>query len=135
MKKAKDLFHNGRNCAQAVLLSMSNLDENTALKISSAFGGGICGRQDICGAVSGAIMAIGMAHFDPMDQETCKSGVYAKSKAFMGEFQEKFGSLNCIDLLGVDTSTEEGKQKKENLSEEICEEIIEWVENRLDDYL
>ena len=57
------LHSSGYNCAQSVLAALGSytgLDEKTALAVSGGFGGGVrCG--EICGAASGAVMALGLA--------------------------------------------------------------------------
>ncbi len=136
--RAVENFQGGRNCAQAVLMRFRHdLEEDQALRVACAYGGGICGKQRICGALSGALMAIGLAGFQPENQDTCKEIVYARSKKLMQEFEKEFGSIECTDLLGVDTSTDEGKRIKEEqqLSHKVCDKLIEWVEENLPQYL
>ena len=98
------------NCAQTVFSIFAHdvgLDEATALKIASGFGGGMA-CAETCGAVTGAYMVIGMKHGyytpDP-DQK-------AKTKRLIQQFNEKFkeehGSLICKELTGFDISTPEG---------------------------
>ena len=62
---AEEMFRSGYVCSQAVFATFSEmlgLDKETALKIANGFGGGIARKQEICGAVSGAIMAIGLKY-------------------------------------------------------------------------
>lgn len=61
-ERARELFLEGCNCAQAVFLAFAEdkLDRETALKIASGFGGGMAGMRDVCGAVSGMFMAYGL---------------------------------------------------------------------------
>lgn len=64
---AKSNFMKGYNCSQAVLLAfadLAHLDEETALKISSSFGGGMGRMREVCGTVSGIFMAAGMIFYD-----------------------------------------------------------------------
>ena len=61
-KKAMALFEQGYNCSQAVFLAFKDkydIDESTALKLSSSFGGGMGRLREVCGAVSGMFMAAG----------------------------------------------------------------------------
>ena len=98
------------NCAQTVFSLFAEevgLDEKTALKISSGFGGGMA-RAETCGAVTGAYMVIGMKHgHDSSDPEA-----KAKTKQLIQKFNEKFkqehGSLICKKLTGYNISTPEG---------------------------
>ena len=62
---AAEIFSKGFSCSQAVFASLSSeygVDSDTAKKIAGAFGGGIASNGELCGAVSGALMAIGLKH-------------------------------------------------------------------------
>ena len=103
--KAVEYFGKKYNCAQAVLgvfCEESGLDVETAFKLTSGFGGGIrCG--EVCGAVSGAIMAIGLKCGYYVENDTAQK-MYCNKKTY--EFIEKFINANdsilCRDLLGID---------------------------------
>ena len=60
-ERARDLFFEGCNCAQAVFLAFAEdrMDRDTALKIASGYGGGMAGMRGVCGAVNGMFMAYG----------------------------------------------------------------------------
>ena len=98
------------NCAQTVFSLFANdlgIDEKTALKIASGFGGGMA-CAETCGAVTGAYMVIGMKH----GHSTANPDEKAKTKLLIKQFNEKFrqqhGSLICKKLTGFDISTPEG---------------------------
>jgi len=104
-EKAVELFGNGYNCAQAVLGAFceeEGLDSKTAFKIANGFGGGVrCG--EVCGAVTGALMAIGLkCGFYVLHDMEQKGYCNKKSFEFMEKFKEANGSVLCRDLLGVD---------------------------------
>ncbi len=82
-----------------------------AAQIGSAFGGGMAGTGQICGAVIGALMVLGLAHGPaaPREQER-KQKTYALARDLFGRFQGRHGSLLCRELLGVDIGTPEGYQ-------------------------
>ena len=71
-ERARALFLEGCNCAQAVFLAFAEekMDRETALKIASGFGGGMAGMRGVCGAVSGMFMAYGLlcGSADPTDR-------------------------------------------------------------------
>lgn len=110
--KAVDIFLSGGNCAQAVLGGFGpllGLDAVTALRVSQAFGGGLARTAGLCGAVTGGMMVIGLAHArlaagQDEERETC----YRLARELMRRFQEQHGSLLCRELLGCDISTGEG---------------------------
>jgi len=98
------------NCAQTVFSLFAadlGIDEKTALKIASGFGGGMA-CAETCGAVTGAYMVIGLkqGHATPNPDE--KANTKRLILQFNGEFKQKHGSLICKKLTGFDISTPEG---------------------------
>ena len=98
------------NCAQTVFSLFAHdlgIDEKTALKIASGFGGGMA-CAETCGAVTGAYMVIGLKH----GHSTPNPDEKAKTKMLVRQFNEKFkqahGNLICKNLTGFDISTPEG---------------------------
>ena len=110
VRTALDLHDNGFNCAQAVFAALADVREDgraAALRTAACFGGGMrCG--EVCGAVTGALMAIGLAHgHDRPDDAERKADVAARTRAFVAEFRERNGTLLCRELLGEDPSAPE----------------------------
>lgn len=104
MKAVKLFRENGYNCAQAVCVAfcdVTGLDERTALRISAPFGGGMGRMREVCGAVSGALMVLGLlfAPDDPTDK-AAKAEHYRMVQDFAARFRERNGSIICRDLLG-----------------------------------
>lgn len=71
---AKELFIKGYNCSQSVFAAFcdeTGLDVDTALKIASSFGGGMGRLREVCGAVTGMFMVVGMkyGYTDPSDKK------------------------------------------------------------------
>lgn len=92
--KALELFGQRYNCAQAVFAAFaqdSGLDEETAIHIASAFGGGICSMRGFCGALSGLLMALGAYYKDPV-------AVREHFEPMKEVFLQKYGSLDCNEL-------------------------------------
>jgi C_GCAxxG_C_C family probable redox protein len=107
-------FKEGHNCAQAVFLACaveSGMSREHAMKVSSGFGGGMARQGDTCGAVTGAMMAIGLAHGSGVADEAAKQRVYERVWRFMDEFRARHRSTICRDLLGCDFGTEEGRKQ------------------------
>ena len=74
--KAIELFRGDYNCAQSVLIAFSDITgitDLTAGKIASGFGGGIGKTQEICGALSGAVMVIGYKYYDEKNPSESKN--------------------------------------------------------------
>ncbi len=105
---AENLFRQGYNCAQSVLLAfgdLTGLDEDTARKISLPFGGGLGRMREVCGTVSGAAMVLGLLKggAEPSDHEA-KKAQYHRVQEFARRFKERNGSIICRELLsGVET--------------------------------
>lgn len=117
------------NCAQAVFLPFAKkfgIDQNLALKLATPFGGGMGRNGQVCGAVSGGLMAIGYLHgyavYDPEQKEAC----YAFAKAFQEKFIELHGDLTCPGLLGLDISNPEelAEAREEDLFHILCPVFI-----------
>jgi len=113
-------FRKGFTCSSAVFSAFSDdlgLESETALKIACGFGAGISKTGNICGAVSGAIMVIGLKYGmvktgdDPATENT-----RALTRQFIQEFAAKNGSVNCTELLGYNLSIvdeyEKAREKK-----------------------
>lgn len=109
-EEALKIFGSGFNCSQAVLSVFCeelNYDRDLALKISTGFGGGIR-KGEVCGAVSGAIMALGLKYGHNIEGDTqTKSKAYSLTKEFINRFEEKNGTIVCKKLLGYDLSNQE----------------------------
>jgi C_GCAxxG_C_C family probable redox protein len=102
-ESALQYFKTGFNCAQSVLTPFGDqfgLTEDHCLKMACAFGAGMGRQQHTCGAVTGALMVLGL-HFGKgkMDDNSKKLLTYEKTVEFMNAFKEKHGSVNCLDLL------------------------------------
>ncbi|MZP30934.1 hypothetical protein GTO91_14540 [Heliobacterium undosum] len=114
-EKAAAIFLGGYNCAQAVIAAFAEecgVDEETAKGMAAAFGGGIARTGETCGAVTGAMMAIGLLYGQKSgDDSENKEKTYERVHAFLERFQERNGLLRCKELLGCDVSTPEGRQQ------------------------
>ena len=100
---AVDLFVQGYNCAQAVAAAfgdLTGLDEKTAARMASCFGGGMGRMREVCGAVSGMLLVAGLLYgYDDPKATTEKRELYAQVQAMAGHFREEMGSIVCRDLL------------------------------------
>ena len=115
-EKAEQLFREGYNCAQAVLLAfgdITGLDDMTAAMLASSFGGGLGRMREVCGAVSGAAMVLGITkgYPDPADREA-KKAHYKLIQDFCARFKEQNGSIVCRELLSGVKTTENGVPEK-----------------------
>lgn len=102
-EKAKQLFMSGYNCSQSVVGAFIDdfaIDFDTAMKLSSSFGGGMGRMREVCGAVSGAFMIAGLkcGYCDPCDK-AAKSAHYALIQKIAADFKQQNGSIICRELL------------------------------------
>jgi C_GCAxxG_C_C family probable redox protein len=99
-------------CSAAVFSAFSyelGLDPDMAKKIACGFGAGISRTGNICGAVSGGIMVIGLKYGKTeAGDEAATEKTRALTRQFIQEFTAKNGSINCTELLGYDMRTPEG---------------------------
>ena len=102
---AKAYFEQGYNCAQAVFLAFSDLtklDQSTALRLSSSFGGGMGRMREVCGAVSGAAMLVGFKYGATDGDDTeAKQRCYQVVQQIIAEFKKNNPSIVCRELLEI----------------------------------
>ncbi len=139
--RAVSLFDQGFTCSQAVLAAFSTrygLDERTALKVACAYGGGIARSGETCGAVTGALMVIGLAHGKAtLDDDAAKEKTYALTREFWKRFRERQGSLVCNVLIGMDIGTPEGAKaaSESGVFREKCPGLVQCAAEILDQLL
>jgi C_GCAxxG_C_C family probable redox protein len=109
---AVDTFRNGINCTQAILSawgSRHGLDRDTAMKLGGAFGSGM-NMGETCGAVTGALMVIGLRH-----AKVSRAGFLSRDRTeretldFIERFKQRNGAVSCKELLGCDLGSPEGR--------------------------
>ena len=139
--KAKDLFLGGYNCSQAILCAygdMTGLDNATAIRIASSFGGGLARMREVCGAVSGAAMVLGLLRSDddPSDHEA-KKAHYHLVQEFARRFTELNGSIICRELLnGAGTPGNDPEKRDESYyKKRPCPLLVEQAAQILDELL
>jgi C_GCAxxG_C_C family probable redox protein len=140
-EKATELFTEGYSCSQSLLVSRAGqfgLSAENALKVSAAFGGGLGRQGEVCGAVSGALMVIGLAHGQTTPQQKeAKEHTYQLTRRFIAEFTRRTGALHCNDLLGCQVGTPEGLQQaqEQSLFKTVCPRLVAEASQILDEIL
>ncbi len=141
VRKAVNLFESGFACSQAVLCAYSDLfglNEELALKVAGGFGAGIGGSANLCGAVSGAIMVLGLKYSSTecTDKEK-KAKNYQIAKSFMDSFENEKGNLLCKNLLGYDISIPEIKEKAKeaDVFKNTCPDCVRTAAEILEKFL
>ena len=97
--RAIELFMEGKNCSQAVFAAFApdlGLSEEMALAVSIGLGGGVGRMREVCGAISGSAMVVGLKY-----PELDKTEVYQLVRQIMDEFKKTNHSIVCKELLGL----------------------------------
>jgi C_GCAxxG_C_C family probable redox protein len=132
-EKAVSHFNGGWSCSQSVLMAYADrlgLDTETASRIAAGFGGGIGHTGRTCGAITGAVMVLGL-DYGLEGLEVCDSGsreeLYEKIHELFARFAALHGTTECRKLLGQDLSTEEGMEavREQELFEKLCTRYVE----------
>ena len=125
-----EIFNNGFNCAQSVVCSHCEefgLSEDVAKKISCGFGGGMGHIGEVCGAVSGALMLIGLKNGKYIESNTeLKEKTYDMVKEFTDKFKKEYGTINCKELIKYDLSKEEDllRARSSGVFRELCPKLV-----------
>jgi C_GCAxxG_C_C family probable redox protein len=105
---AAALFTAGYSCSQSVSAAFAEdfgIDRTTALRLSGSFGGGMAHTDNSCGAVTGALMVIGMKYgMTDAGNPAGKEKTYAVAQEFITEFMRRDHAIRCTDLLGFNLS-------------------------------
>ena len=124
--RAIELFKDGKNCSQAVFVAFApdlGVSEDVALSISVGLGGGVGRMREVCGAVSGSAMLVGLKYpgFDKMQ-------VYEKVREIIDEFKKTNHSIVCKELLGLTEAEKSSKPEArtpEYYQKRPCVQIVE----------
>ena len=115
-KQAQSLFYEGYSCAQSVFCAFCGemgLDLETAARLASSFGGGLGRLRELCGALSGAELALGLlrGYSDPEDA-AAKSEHYRRVRELAERFRAQNGTLLCRELLKDVKTTPGGEPER-----------------------
>jgi len=137
---AIEKFLEGFNCAQSVFYSFCDdfqFEKNTALKMACGLGAGMGLKGEVCGAVTGGIIVLGLKYgSSKKNEETATYLTYAKTRELMNQFAAKHGTYICRKLLnGCDLTTEDGQKQfmEKDLLNKSCkpcvQSVVEILEN------
>jgi C_GCAxxG_C_C family probable redox protein len=103
------------------------LDRETALRVATAFGGGMGRMGETCGALAGAFMVIGLKYGRTrVEDEETKEKAYSLVREFADRFESRNGSIVCRELLGYDIGTPEERElaREQGLFATLCPRIV-----------
>jgi len=130
VEKAVELFEKF-NCAQSVFAACcggEGMSEAACLIVAGPFGGGMGRTGEICGAVTGALMALGVLEGQGMatNPAQARGPLYARTAELMAAFRERHGSLTCKELTGCDMRTPEGQARwvAADLHRTLCTKLV-----------
>lgn len=129
-EKAVEIFGQKYHCSQAVLAAFAEdfgLSEKQALKLGGCFGGGMC-KGEVCGAVTGALMAIGLNNGQcEVEDLASRKLTNDRTIEMLETFKQENGSYLCKDLLGYDISDPEALKiiREKELFTRFCPKMVE----------
>ncbi len=127
---ARRYFDSDFNCAESVLLAMAKywgIRTNTIPRVATPFGGGLARSGLTCGAVTGALLAIGLRLGRDRPEED-NALCYKLTRAFMTRFKKRFGDTACYGLIEIDISTAAGRRTWEKRGlHDTCSGFVEWA--------
>lgn len=135
VEKATELFYEKFNCSQAVLGAYAKdfgMSEEDAFRVALCLSGGMR-KGEVCGAVSGALMVIGLKYGQASADGKAVS--YEKATEFMDKFKKENGSYICKEILEYDISTADGMKNasEKNLFKTVCPKMVESAVKILED--
>ena len=139
--QAAELFLNGCNCAQAVLVAfcdVTGLEPDFAKKLSCGFGGGMGRQREVCGAVSGMLMAAGLlyGYTDPGEDDVYKKEHYQLVQDLCSQFRQETGTIICRELLDNPPSDPNPSPRTaQYYAERPCARFVMLAAKILDDYI
>jgi C_GCAxxG_C_C family probable redox protein len=132
------------NCCESVLMKINEKHPlkgfgDGVIRAASNMGGGGAGWGSLCGAVSGSIMAFGLAvgtdGSESLERfKSIREEMRACTQEYLGEFEAEWGYVNCFDLLGVNRRTPEGKVVYEaNKAKGLihCDDYVQWSVDKI----
>jgi C_GCAxxG_C_C family probable redox protein len=139
---AKRHFNSGFNCAESVLSAVyrelnavRQAGDEVIPRIATGFGGGISRNGDVCGALTGGVMAISFALGRDKADES-REPCYPAVDQFYKDFRTKFGTCRCRELTNLNMKTPEGAEAyTKEVHMEVCNPIVAWAARRAHDII
>jgi C_GCAxxG_C_C family probable redox protein len=135
---AEDRFAQGFSCSQAVFSAYASrlgIDDEIALRLASPFGGGVARQGDVCGAVVGALLVLGLARGNAT--VAAKEETYRLAEDFIRCFQERHKTILCRELIGHDLSTPGGlaSAREQKVFMTICPGLVRGAAELVSEFI
>ena len=139
-QEAEGLFLEGYNCAQSLFVAFRDVtgyDKAHAARLASAFGGGIGRMREVCGAVSGMMMVLGLLYgYETPGDDAAKKELYQLVQAQAGAFRDQTGTILCRELLkNAPSDPNPTPRTAEFYASRPCGRVIRLAARLLDDYI
>ena len=133
-QRAEELFSQNYNCAQSVYAACvtgKELSEAQRLALAAPFGGGIARQGEICGALTGALLALGESEGKVMaaDPVAGRDALYERARQLTEAFRKAHGAILCRELTGCSLDTEAGQRsfKERGLHQNLCTRLVAFA--------
>lgn len=141
-EQARELFVDGCNCAQAVLVAFceeTGLTPEAAMKLASPFGGGMGRLREVCGALTGMFIVAGIRYgYCDAHSKELKDAHYQLIQTLAQKFKEENGALTCRELLGLSAGGDSyvsDVRTSEYYKGRPCERFVECAAEILEEYI
>ncbi|MEM3153789.1 MAG: C-GCAxxG-C-C family protein [Candidatus Bathyarchaeia archaeon] len=131
VEKAVSRFKEGYACSESILMTFAEAQGikcRQIPKIATGFAGGIGRSGFLCGALTGAVMALGLIYGrNNLDETLAYEKCMAKCQELCKLFESICGSIYCRDLTQCDLTTMDGRQKfkEQQIREKVCTKLVE----------
>ena len=135
VEKAAAQFKTASACSQSVASAFAEeagLDFALVHKLTTGFGGGVGGHQEICGAITGGVFILNAKYgSEAPEEEEAKALTKEKVSSFLNAVEARLGAKRCRDILGTDL--EEAKEK--DLYSTVCSKAVRVCAEELEKLL
>ena len=144
VKRAEGFFADRANCAQSVyagLMVDGKLSDAERMALALPFGGGVAGQGEVCGALTGALLAMGESRGPAVaaaaDPQAARQAFYADARKLTEEFRRRHGAIHCRELTGCAMDTAEGRKRyqERGLHESFCTRLVSFSVAKASSYL
>ena len=137
-ERAVELFSQNYNCAQSAYAASATgdgLSEAQRLAISAPFGGGVARQGELCGALTGALLALGETGGEAMaaDPVAGRKALYERVTQLTEAFREAHGAIICRELTGCVLNTEAGQRtfSERGLHQNLCTGLVAFAAEQI----
>lgn len=114
VQKALHLFDEGLSCAESVTqagVQALGVQNELIPRVATGFHGGLCASRSLCGALSGAVIVLGVK-YGRNDATGDKKKIDEKVRVLVADFRAEFGTDNCYELTHTDFTATISDQEK-----------------------